>query len=76
MLNYLKQPKTKALFATIATFFCIILTMELSFWVIKEYGNEILAGIVFVSMVYFLWSLYEYFLKKYKNKNTDNDASN
>ena len=76
MLNYFKQAKTKALLATIATFFCVMIGIELVYWLISNYGRQIIGGVLFVSALYFLWNLYEYFVEKYTNKNDENNASN
>jgi len=76
MLNYFKQPKTKALIATLLTFLGVTLSMEAALWLVFNYGQQLLAIFVVITMVWFTRSIYVSYLEKYIKQKDKNDASN
>jgi hypothetical protein len=76
MLNYFKQPKTKALYSTILLVLGVTLAIEGALWLVFNYGRELMAITVVLSMAWLTRSIYESFLEKYNKQNKKEDASN
>jgi len=65
MLNYFKQPKTRALISTILVVVGTTLAIESALWLVFNYGRELMAITIVLCMAWLSRSIYFSYLEKY-----------
>lgn len=76
MLNYFKQPKIRALISTILVVIGTTLSIEAALWLVFNYGIELIAFTVVLTMAWLSRSIYVSYLEKYNKQKQKEDASN
>jgi len=68
MLNYFKQPKTRAIISTILVVVGTTLSIEAALWLVFNYGRELMAFTVILAMAWLSRSIYFSYLEKYRKE--------